>query len=1009
MIGISRISAALAVCSALFIASSCVNEVQEEGPRPEFITGINVTGEDVDISAFDTKVTYDASMRFNWSQEGDVIGIFPMGGYQQTFPLSNIKAGSATALFDGGDWALRADHEYAAYYPFNRDNFLIDDMAIPVSYIGQKQVGNNSTANLGEFSYMASEATMPDAKGSVNLDMKQVGAIVRIVAGIPAGVNVVKATLTDETSDFIVGGKVDLSRRHSGSSAYAPVIEDPVYAPSISIAVQDLTTAEVAEGQSNVTLFFWMAPQDLTGHELALKLTDDTSHSYTIKATCTKALARAKGNGLSFGSSGSADFECLCFTALEANSRITIQKRDYAGTWQDPPALEYSMDGENWTEYEYGRNLYLSYGEKVYVRGDNEHFSVSPSHEINFEMSGRIAASGSIMYLLDKNGNRDSVGEHEFSWLFSDCKALIQAPELPSMNLGKNCYHGMFYNTGLTEAPELPATVLAEGCYWGMFSHCAYLRTAPAINAEILAEDCCRQMFWLCTNLTYVPDLPAMKLAPNCYNQMFDGCSALENPPALPAKVMETGCYLTMFSECASLKRAPALPAETLAERCYRFMFYKCPLIEEAPELPAETLAYDCYNSMFEGTAIKRAPELKASTLAASCYAYMFQDCKSLVEAPVLRAEELADECYYRMFEGCTSLASAPELPAERLAYSCYMGMFFGCTALESAPALPARTLEGRCYMEMFKNCTSLTTAPVLNARILASECYKSMFSGCSNLNSVTALFINPGSDVTDWLSGVSPTGTFFRNSIVNWTPEQAGIPEGWNIREGAEIYGSLAELVAAGDPGSMGKQVIVTLNREEITSITDNQEALFIEGSYGTIEIFCPDVPYIYLPQGVLSGTISNCVWKKQDGVLMLCPEDWTEFVFEDIKACQLNITADSFEIMNSSVNGYARWEGQYTKEAHGAGRKAVVTFETSQVMPSNGLIQGRAGSGTITNVSDFGIIRSIEIENDESSSPFTYVIDGGNFVISADPSHVSRALKITITFIPKDVILTR
>ena len=90
----------------------------------------------------------------------------------------------------------------------------------------------------------------------------------------------------------------------------------------------------------------------------------------------------------------------------------------------------------------------------------------------------------------------------------------------------------------------------------------------------------------------------------------------------------------------------------------------------------------------------------------------------------------------------------------------------------------------------MFSSCSSLTQAPVLPATVLAPYCYFHMFSGCSKLNYVKAMFTTDPSDLTnlmnayviDWLSDVSSTGTFVKNSAATWTNEQAGIPTGWTV-----------------------------------------------------------------------------------------------------------------------------------------------------------------------------------------------------------------------------------
>ena len=126
-------------------------------------------------------------------------------------------------------------------------------------------------------------------------------------------------------------------------------------------------------------------------------------------------------------------------------------------------------------------------------------------------------------------------------------------------------------------------------------------------------------------------------------------------------------------------------------------------------------------------------------------------------------------------------------LPATTLSDGCYYSMFYGCTSLVEAPHLPATTLANYCYGEMFSYCTNLTTAPELLATTLASNCYYSMFQGCSKLNKITMLAtdISASGCLSEWVNGVSSSGTFIKNENMTSLPNGInGIPEGWTVEE---------------------------------------------------------------------------------------------------------------------------------------------------------------------------------------------------------------------------------
>ena len=168
------------------------------------------------------------------------------------------------------------------------------------------------------------------------------------------------------------------------------------------------------------------------------------------------------------------------------------------------------------------------------------------------------------------------------------------------------------------------------------------------------------------------------------------------------------------------------------------------------------------------------------------CFTRLFYGCTSLTAAPELPATNCLYSCYSYMFYGCTGLTSAPELPATALGDYCYNWMFGYCRNLTAAPALPATTLASGCYNSMFRQCTSLTSAPELPATALANSCYSYMFNSCKSLKLITMLATNISASnyLSNWVSGVSATGTFTKKAGVSIPSGVSGIPAGWNVIE---------------------------------------------------------------------------------------------------------------------------------------------------------------------------------------------------------------------------------
>lgn len=147
---------------------------------------------------------------------------------------------------------------------------------------------------------------------------------------------------------------------------------------------------------------------------------------------------------------------------------------------------------------------------------------------------------------------------------------------------------------------------------------------------------------------------------------------------------------------------------------------------------------------------------------------------------------------FAKTFYNNTALVDASDLNLNfGLYYYCYQDMFHGCTNLTEAPKLPMTTLYTGCYMMMFDGCTSLTKAPELPATVLPSYCYQYMFGYCTNLNEVTCNATTIRSYATQgWLSGVSSTGTFYKNAnMESWTSGSNGIPSGWTVEDIVDRY----------------------------------------------------------------------------------------------------------------------------------------------------------------------------------------------------------------------------
>ena len=244
----------------------------------------------------------------------------------------------------------------------------------------------------------------------------------------------------------------------------------------------------------------------------------------------------------------------LTFTAEADSSSFGIL--DEGG---NDPIIQFSMDnGKTWVTMPYYKLILLEHkGDKALLRGYNPNgFSKNSQRHTSFIMQrGAIAASGSVMSLVDEEGESTVIpAPYCFYRLFYACESLTQAPELPAIRLRKSCYEEMFSKcTSLKEAPALLATSLDENCYNKMFKDCSSLVRILHLSQAILEEGCYEGMFWNCTSLEKAPELSSLHLRERCYTRMFRGCANLTEAPELPAPYVSEYCYEGMFMDCPKI------------------------------------------------------------------------------------------------------------------------------------------------------------------------------------------------------------------------------------------------------------------------------------------------------------------------------------------------------------------------------------------------------------------------------------------------------------------------
>ena len=209
----------------------------------------------------------------------------------------------------------------------------------------------------------------------------------------------------------------------------------------------------------------------------------------------------------------------MYFEAVEANSTVAL-----TSTLTTAPDLEYSSDGETWQEWQHttteGTHTFdtltiTAVGDRVYLRGNNPNgLGTMPEGEemplySHFDMTGKIAAGGNIMSLLDKDAEMTEIPAYGFALLFGSLDeenpntSFTAAADMHTVTtIGEVGCAGMYEGcTSLTAAANMPLlTTIGKGGCAGMYAGCTSLTAAADMHTvTTIGEVGCAGMYAGCT------------------------------------------------------------------------------------------------------------------------------------------------------------------------------------------------------------------------------------------------------------------------------------------------------------------------------------------------------------------------------------------------------------------------------------------------------------------------------------------------------------------------------
>ena len=244
--------------------TACTNVIIEtvENNNPEFVSDIRVIASDFqyDNTTRTDFIIDDSGAKFIWA-DNDTIGIFPDECDQIRFPMI-AGAGTNSANFTGGGWALKSTSTYYAYFPFDHANFISWDKknSIEVSYDGQLQNGVNSTKDLGRFDFMAASGVSSN-NGALNFKFEHLGCLLKIDVTIPANGSYKELSLNIDEPLFTIDASLDLEKNPISLTSQS-------LSNTISLKLENIT----ASADEVVSFYMMIPPVDLTGKEISISL-----------------------------------------------------------------------------------------------------------------------------------------------------------------------------------------------------------------------------------------------------------------------------------------------------------------------------------------------------------------------------------------------------------------------------------------------------------------------------------------------------------------------------------------------------------------------------------------------------------------------------------------------------------------------------------------------------------------------------------------------------------------
>ena len=595
----------------LLTLSSCTSNLEEIASveNLEEIKKVTVTLPEFSISS-ESRIAIQVGSEVNYIWEStDSLGIFPNQGFQVAFPL-NVSSNSNSATFEGGGWGLLANSEYAAYYPFRYNNQKSDN--IPITYLGQKQVGNNNTSYADSYNYMVSKGSKP-VGGTLNFTMQFLGRLIILKFKVPEPTTLSSVKLIAPENVFSTKGYFNLWDDNLS-------ITSTETSNSLTIELEDITTTEADD---EVTVYFFMAPVNLSGKTLTIEAIDINGHK-VLSTVAGKDMTDSKAYALT--GSPTTEVEVAEAGTLQnklGDDYMNITSLKIKGKLNGTDIALIRKMSEN---YSHRKLINLDIEDVEIVSGGNPYYS---SYTTSDNIIGDYMFLDCQLQSIILPKNITSIKKQAFT----NCIALssISIPNTVTF-IGESA----FDNCALSEI-NIPDNVKSIGAK--AFNSCNNLKHIHLGNGINSIEE---QTFSDCS---YLEEIELPYNITNIGNSAFYGCMRLSS---IKIRGTVTSIGSLAFGYCSSLKTIDLPPT---IEKIGVQAFKRCTSLNKII-LPLKLTTIK--SSAFEGctslTSINLTPNLSFNETTDN---YIFSGCTTLSNVIISSGIKVIPQ---DMFRGCTSL-----------------------------------------------------------------------------------------------------------------------------------------------------------------------------------------------------------------------------------------------------------------------------------------------------------------------------------------------------------------